>query len=160
MRPSRRCTPVFDGTQQHGVVTCVSFIWVAQAPSLPWASCRAYIQVTACHGMPHSDLCCCCRRTAAKHPQIVHGLCAHALSSCPGIIVRYNLQRRILMDGRVVAKCYLWEGSMVADVVSTLPSILQARCMHQDLLAAPRRACRVHREQPDDGKAPACRRSA
>lgn len=58
----------------------------------------------------------------------VHQLCAHALSIRPGIIVRYNLQRRILMDGRVVAKCYLWEGSMVADVVSTLPSVLQVRC--------------------------------
>lgn len=42
-----------------------------------------------------------------------------------GIVVRYNLQRRVVMDGRIVARYYIMEGSMAADVLSTLPAIVQ-----------------------------------
>lgn len=100
--------------------------------SLPWHATQRFVLLL------QTDSCKPCR-----HPHTVHELCSHALSLCPGIIVRYNLQRRILMDGRIVAKCYLWEGSMVADVVSTLPSILQVRCIAPALarFTAKRAAC-------------------
>ncbi len=39
--------------------------------------------------------------------------------------MRYNLQRRIVMDGHIVARYYLTEGSMLVDVLSTTPAIVQ-----------------------------------
>ena len=50
-----------------------------------------------------------------------------------GVVVRYNLQRKVVMDGRMVARMYLFHGTMIADVASTLPSWLEVRCNREHL---------------------------
>eukprot|EP00208_Stichococcus_sp_RCC1054_P002961 CAMPEP_0206142088 /NCGR_PEP_ID=MMETSP1473-20131121/15486_1 /ASSEMBLY_ACC=CAM_ASM_001109 /TAXON_ID=1461547 /ORGANISM="Stichococcus sp, Strain RCC1054" /LENGTH=627 /DNA_ID=CAMNT_0053536937 /DNA_START=255 /DNA_END=2138 /DNA_ORIENTATION=- len=43
-----------------------------------------------------------------------------------GVVVRYNLQRKVVMDGRTVARMYLFHGSMIFDIASALPSWIEA----------------------------------
>lgn len=47
--------------------------------------------------------------------------------------MRYNLQRKVVMDGWMVARMYLFHGTMIADVASTLPSWLEVRCSREQL---------------------------
>lgn len=51
-----------------------------------------------------------------------------------GVVVRYNLQRKVVMDGRTVARMYLFHGSMIFDIASALPSWIEVRWVYRTVV--------------------------